>query len=43
LADRLGKRLVLEVLVARGRPLNDEQTADLVALVEITDAELARI
>jgi hypothetical protein len=40
LADRLARRLVLEVTVARGGTLSDEQEADLVALVEVTDSEL---
>jgi|HubBroStandDraft_2_1064218.scaffolds.fasta_scaffold5886983_1 hypothetical protein len=43
LADRLARRLVLEVTVARGGTLSDEQEADLVALVEVTDSELPRI
>jgi hypothetical protein len=43
LADRLARRIVLEVRLARGAPFSDEQAADLVALVEVTDAELARI
>jgi hypothetical protein len=43
LADRLARRIVLEVRVARGAPFSDEQAADLVALVEVTDSELARI
>ena len=43
LADRLARRLALEVTVARGGTLSDEQEADLVALVEVTDSELPRI
>ena len=43
LAERLARRLVLEVTVARGGTLSDEQEADLVALVEVTDSELPRI
>ena len=43
LADRLARRIVLEVRQARGVPLTAEQAADLVALVEIIDPELTRI
>jgi hypothetical protein len=42
LALRMAKRLVLEVKLALGT-LAGGQEADLAALVEVTDAELARI
>jgi hypothetical protein len=43
LADRLARRIVLEVRAARSVTLSPTQSADLAALVEVTDAELARI
>ena len=43
LSHRLGNRLALEIIVARGVKLTAEETEHLAGLVEVTDRDLARI